>query len=88
MLLKKSYKPLRSLSSQVLSSTVVCKSACECIMYVRVPQSPPELNLTLQSYEQDKMLAARSFMLGEISSTCSDKDFLQCVTLNAVNGSL
>ncbi|KAK3549019.1 hypothetical protein QTP70_025091, partial [Hemibagrus guttatus] len=47
----------------VLSSSVVCQSVCECIMDIRVPQSSPKLNLTLQSYEQEQMLEARFFQL-------------------------
>lgn len=61
---------------QVLSSSVVCESVCECIMDVHVPQSPPELNLTLQSFEQEQMLEARFFQLGEMSSLYWNKDFL------------
>ncbi|XP_058244423.1 phosphatidylinositol phosphatase PTPRQ isoform X1 [Hemibagrus wyckioides] len=51
------------LENKVLSSSVVCQRVCECIMDVRVPQSSPKLNLTLQSYEQDQILEARFFQL-------------------------
>ncbi|MCI4379489.1 hypothetical protein PGIGA_G00228910 [Pangasianodon gigas] len=57
------------LGNKVLSSSVVCQSVCECIMDVRVPQSPPELNLTLQSYEQEQMLEARFFQLVPLQSS-------------------
>ncbi|XP_053355831.1 phosphatidylinositol phosphatase PTPRQ [Clarias gariepinus] len=57
------------LGDRVLSSSVVCHSVCECTMDVRLPQSPPELNLTLQSYLQERMLEARSFPLVPLQSS-------------------
>ncbi|XP_017320619.3 phosphatidylinositol phosphatase PTPRQ isoform X1 [Ictalurus punctatus] len=51
------------LGNKVLSSSVVCQGVCECIMDVLVPESSPELNLTLQSYERGKMLEGRFFRL-------------------------
>ncbi|GAA6082032.1 phosphatidylinositol phosphatase PTPRQ isoform X1, partial [Tachysurus ichikawai] len=55
--------------NKVLSSSVVCQSVCKCIMDVHVPQSSPELNLTLQSYKQEQMSEARFFQLIPLQSS-------------------
>ncbi|XP_046721007.1 phosphatidylinositol phosphatase PTPRQ-like isoform X2 [Silurus meridionalis] len=65
------------LGNKVLSSSVVCQSVCECIMDVHVPQSPPERNLSLQSYKLDQKLEQKlllvplqsSFLKVEVSTT-------------------